>query len=42
MGADKSILEASYKASSEYQRPAFASPNPITTQNWTEFLGKEA
>ena len=41
LGADENILEASYKDHSNYQRPQFPSPNPITQQNWKTHLGDE-
>ncbi|KAF5319757.1 hypothetical protein D9619_008628 [Psilocybe cf. subviscida] len=41
LGADESILHASYKENAAYQRPAFASPNDITKENWKDHLGDE-
>jgi hypothetical protein len=41
LGADKTILQASYEDNSKEQRPAFPSPNPITKQNWKDYLGNE-
>ncbi|TFK37473.1 hypothetical protein BDQ12DRAFT_736307 [Crucibulum laeve] len=41
LGADESILQASYKDSSAYQRPAFEAPNAITATNWKDHLGDE-
>jgi hypothetical protein len=41
LGADKSLLESSYKRSSEKQRPAFHSPNSINQQNWRDYVGDE-
>ncbi|CAA7267836.1 unnamed protein product [Cyclocybe aegerita] len=41
LGADPSILEASYKQTSTYQRHFFTSPGPITRENWRDHLGDE-
>ncbi|CAA7267855.1 unnamed protein product [Cyclocybe aegerita] len=42
LGADASILEASYKTHSDiYERPAFASPGPITQETWKDHLSDE-
>ncbi|KAF8641640.1 hypothetical protein AX16_009866 [Volvariella volvacea WC 439] len=39
LGADESIIEAAYKHSSVYQRPAFKSPEAITLNNFWDHLG---
>ncbi|KAJ3501586.1 hypothetical protein NLJ89_g9273 [Agrocybe chaxingu] len=41
LGADSNILEASYKQTSSFQRHSFASPGPITKENWRNHLGDE-
>jgi hypothetical protein len=40
-GANKDILEAAYQHDIPMQRPAFASPEPITMENFNEHLGDE-
>ncbi|KAF7763737.1 hypothetical protein Agabi119p4_8274 [Agaricus bisporus var. burnettii] len=41
LGADADTIKASYAKTSSYQRPTFASPVPITRDNWTDYLGDE-
>ncbi|KDR73017.1 hypothetical protein GALMADRAFT_745407 [Galerina marginata CBS 339.88] len=41
LGADESILKASYEENCKEQRPAFPPPEPITKQNWRDHLGDE-
>ncbi|EKM75588.1 hypothetical protein AGABI1DRAFT_116306 [Agaricus bisporus var. burnettii JB137-S8] len=41
LGADADTIKTAYAKSSSYQRPAFASPEPITKNNWTDHLGDE-
>ncbi|KAM6493037.1 Protein of unknown function (DUF4243) domain containing protein [Amanita muscaria] len=40
VGADGSVIEAGYKTDSTYQRPNFASPTAITSENFREHLTK--
>ncbi|KAG1860779.1 hypothetical protein F4604DRAFT_1126059 [Suillus subluteus] len=41
MGGSGPVIEAFYQQDSQNQRPAFASPKPITEQNFVEHLGDE-
>lgn len=41
MGGSGPVIEAFYQQDSGIQRPAFASPKPITEQNFVEHLGDE-
>ncbi|KAG7085650.1 hypothetical protein E1B28_003196 [Marasmius oreades] len=41
LGADKEVIQTSYERDSEYQRPAFESPEPITNENFNDHLGDE-
>ncbi len=41
LGADSEALKAAYTSQSTYQRPSFTSPNAITRDNWTEYLGDD-
>ncbi|KAJ3494991.1 hypothetical protein NLJ89_g10701 [Agrocybe chaxingu] len=38
LGADASLIEASYKTDSAYQRPIFTPPRPISRDNWMHHL----
>lgn len=41
LGADASIINKTYEENSKDQRDAFVSPNPITKENWKDYLGDE-
>ncbi|KAF8966045.1 hypothetical protein BDZ97DRAFT_1658223 [Flammula alnicola] len=41
LGADASVLKGSYEDHSKYQRPAFPSPNNISSQTWKDHLGDD-
>ncbi|KAG9118339.1 hypothetical protein FRC07_007201, partial [Ceratobasidium sp. 392] len=41
IGAPPSILQAAFDEHASYQRPAFKSPEKITRENWTKFLGND-
>ncbi|KAL0573270.1 hypothetical protein V5O48_008677 [Marasmius crinis-equi] len=39
LGADEDTIQAHYKGDASYQRPAFESPEPITSDNFNDHLG---
>ncbi|KAH9483291.1 Questin oxidase [Psilocybe cubensis] len=41
LGADASIIRKTFEENSKDQRDAFVSPNPITKENWKDYLGDE-
>ncbi|OBZ72838.1 Oxidoreductase AflY [Grifola frondosa] len=41
LGASGPLLDAAYKIHASYMRPAFASPEPVTTENFHLHLGDE-
>ncbi|KAG8742800.1 hypothetical protein FRC10_000910 [Ceratobasidium sp. 414] len=41
IGAPPSVLQAAFDHHASYQRPAYKSPESITRENWTKFLGNE-
>jgi len=41
LGADGDIIKAAYKLDCAYQRPAFESPEVITTHNFADHLGDD-
>ena len=38
-GADSAIIEAGYEKDSSYLKKTYTSPNPITLENFKEYLG---
>lgn len=41
-GADSAIIEAGYEKDSSYLKKTYTSPNPITLENFEEYLGDRA
>ncbi|KAG1857737.1 hypothetical protein DFJ58DRAFT_715931 [Suillus subalutaceus] len=41
LGGSGPVIEALYKQDSKFQRAAFVSPHPVTTQNFVDHLGDE-
>ncbi|KAF5350905.1 hypothetical protein D9758_010511 [Tetrapyrgos nigripes] len=41
LGGDQHVINAAYKRNQKIQRPAYDSPEPITTENFNEHLGDE-
>ncbi|KAG8701174.1 hypothetical protein FRC08_004241 [Ceratobasidium sp. 394] len=41
IGAPPSVLQAAFDEHASYQRPAYKSPEKVTSENWTKFLGNE-
>lgn len=41
LGAPKPLIDAAYERDLHMQRPAFESPEPITTDNFNDHLGDE-